>query len=374
MRRKAETAAMLETLSTSELSNALRDVKSALASTYLSAAMERHLAEVSATGTVLRSDTPETLQLRQFVLEYSGFLTQAAIGFFSETALFRHRLPCCNALARETQDGIPYVLICEGLIQITGYRQALNILVHNLQLMLEKKVQDPETAQAHLTTLTFNALAYSYWSYLAGEQLPDLAGLFGTTHKSNLTIGLAGASAFVIMHEIGHIRLGHTREAHPAPPQIYTSLPFEDMTALKAMELEADRFAIACVKDELKPSMAASALIILDVFSDFECMCLPRSASHPLVINRIASLSEAMRLDSDPFFIGHVQAFLARKQGLLKARDTTFPEFASANSKIARRDAEDKFLSLLPSLDECRKSIAVLAQMYDGHDYTEPEV
>jgi hypothetical protein len=227
---------MLKTLQTTDIIEALLSVKNAVASTVLTDSIVRCLNSIQTTGKVLRSDDTETIELREIIANYSEHvLVESAFELYKKTPIFCHDEPVCNAIARQTLEGVPFVIIYSGLLNVCTYRLCLSIIIHNVQLMLNSRYTDIETANKHLKTLAFNAMAISYWYYISGfpNPLPQFFDILNYEHKLQVFHGLGGALTFIIMHEIGHIELGHTRGNSNAIPQIYSTIEIEEKSLWK---------------------------------------------------------------------------------------------------------------------------------------------
>jgi hypothetical protein len=241
--------------------------------------------------------------------------------------------------------------------------------------MIKRWAGDQETALTHLTTLAVNAQVLSYWFYIEGGDLPDLFDIFCDQHRSQVRDGLAGALVFIVLHEIGHIVLGHTKPQKGSPPQLCSMVSPEDLTRWKAMELEADHFAISGIDERLKQTMAANMLIVLDLMADLECLCLPQSMTHPLVINRIHSLSAAMRLDDDAFFAERIGKIIAQKKAILSVKiDAGVSSALGITASEPVSWAVDLFRRSLPSRATCVRAVETLKSMYDRIDYIGPSL
>jgi hypothetical protein len=141
------------------------------------------------------------------------------------------------------------------------------------------------------------------------------------------------------------------------------------------MEFEADRFALSSMKRELRPTLISSLLMVLDLMSDLECMCLPLSVSHPLVVNRIGTLLDAMNLSPDDFFVSRAKAVMDIKKSFHADRLGKFPPLPpGVSSRAAATLATQIFKLSLPSKAECLRAVETLKALYDGNDYVGPSV
>jgi hypothetical protein len=365
----------LDSLSVDEAARALEGLAAALGPTSISDSLERCSSSLKARTIPIRSDDEPSKAVRRLLEVFSEYMTEDAIKLTSGTAVFCIDQPICNAFASRTRTGIPYVLIYSGLVNVALYRLCISILVANANLMLQARGGDIEPARTHLKAIAFNCMALSFWFYIDGEPLPSVLETFNEAHKTQAWHGLGGALAFIVMHEIGHIELGHINIDGRPFPQIYSTLVAEDINAFKAMEFEADRFALSSMKQELRPTLISSLLMVLDLMSDLECMCLPLSASHPLVVNRISTLLDAMNLSPHDFFVSRAKAVMDIKKSFHADRLGKFPPLPPGiSSRAAATLATEIFKLSLPSKAECLRAVETLKALYDGNDYVGPSV
>jgi hypothetical protein len=141
-----------------------------------------------------------------------------------------------------------------------------------------------------------------------------------------------------VLHEVGHIILGHLDGRHPPPPQIAANYVEDDIDSCKMMEFLLDAFATSAIRPTLKMSFITGVFIILDLISDIECLCLPRKGSHPYVVNRVNNLASLIGVEHDTFYATRTQSLLSQKGALLAERAKAFPAIAPEESP-ERRDA-----------------------------------
>jgi len=107
----------------------------------------------------------------------------------------------------------------------------------------------------------------------------------------NAQFGYQGAVLFVLLHELGHIKLGHLKaglgrsEVHDLP----LAYPEEIRTRLNN-EFEADAFALAAIKPEMRALFMLNVLFFLGPYAFIETFMAPKGSAHPLAVNRIQRL------------------------------------------------------------------------------------
>jgi hypothetical protein len=366
---------MLTELSAQDLADALTSVRNSLAQTPLFRVIDLYLTSIYSRGTIINDSASETQSLRELIRRYSTCVTPDTLELLDKIPIFCHALPICNAVARRSAGGDPFVLIYSGLLSVAKYRLSLAILISNLEFMLEQKSNDVTRAKKALSEIAAPAQALSYWYYVMPSTLPEFADIFCEPHKAQVEHGLGSATLFVALHEIGHIRLGHIDGGRSPIPQILNSYVEERFDELKMLEFAADEFAIRCIKPTLQMSFLTSIFIILDLISDVECYCLPRGESHPYVINRVNNIASILELENDEFYFTRTHSLLSQKKSLLVERAKAFPALIDGDvSDRMAAIATDTFKRLLPSREECLVALDTLKAMYDGVDYIGPHV
>lgn len=133
-------------------------------------------------------------------------------------------------------------------------------------------------------------------AYKFGHALPNILALLPEGAKVDCDRAIAGAVLFTLLHELGHIELGHLEDGASRPSRYAVLIP-EEMTEYKREEMDADRFALDSLTDEAKilgPFWQRQALTF---FSSMELMTGHASSEeHPIAINR-GALGEALKED-----------------------------------------------------------------------------
>lgn len=339
-----------------------------MADTVMTDILDQSIAQVESSGQILQSDDLETVRLRQILASHvDPFLSDNAIQSRLDVPVFLHDRPIYNAVARQTKDGLPFIIIYDGLLQCFTYRASLYTLFHSVQRTRGAK------EECDLKTLMVQATSLAYWFYLSGEhvEFPNIHGVLGDEHRQQVQVAISSISAFVVMHEVGHIKLGHLSSSLPPLPQICSSLEFEESNQRKAMELEADTFALSSFKKEFMPGMAASVLMLFDLASDLEYVCLPRSGLYPLMSNRLQNLINVTGIADDPNYRDHIEFLRQAKRTVTMERLRALNDIGDLVRLVDAGKAISNFKSLLPKQDECMQAVKVLMSLYSSSDHTE---
>lgn len=127
------------------------------------------------------------------------------------------------------------------------------------------------------------------------EPLPDFRGLFeaGTFGEvgdidEKVKHAIAGAGTFVLLHEIGHLRLGHFSESDEPKISSFSSPVEQAFNEHQLRELEADAYAMNALKEPLRALHTPWISMALNFHLQREIMVSERAGSHPLHVNRLA--------------------------------------------------------------------------------------
>ena len=254
-----------------------------------------------------------------------------------------------------------------GFLSVATYRAALYNLFQGAVWGCQQKQDYAEKGEQELKDLLTDALSLAYWFYVSGKSAP-LPGLYeslGRAHLEQTQAGLSAAVTFVVMHEVGHIRLGHVDEGASGPSQVCGPLPYEAANRRKRMELEADTFAVESFKKEVVAGTVGNgATLLFDLASDLELVCLPRSGSHPLAVNRIENLIAHPSITQDSFYRGRLENLLHMRLLLLRERMRAVPDDANYPATINTRAILDNFTSQLPSQERGMRAVETLKTLY----------
>lgn len=335
--------------------------------TILTDTIEHIITEVQASGQVLRADAPGTVWFRQTIAtQVNTFLTNDAIHRLEGIPVFLCERPIYNALAKLTRYGEPYIIIYEGFMQACTYRVSMCMLLDGVRRSLRNHPGNECITYAEVDSHFHNAVFLIYWFYLSSETIdfPGLYDVLSVRHREQSYVALAGILAFVYMHEVGHIRLGHLTAEEPSVPQIYSSLEYESSSHRKEKEFQADAFAISSFRRELMPGMAGNVLMFFKIASDLECMCIPQSGSHPLMINRLQKLISVAGLATDASYGDVAKDSQQRRRSLTTDCLKALSLYAQYSSALNTRTAVAHFKSLLPSKEECVRCFEKLKSIY----------
>lgn len=193
--------------------------------------------------------------------------------------------PCLafSQIGEERQVG--QVVISEGMIDLIG-AAIFDAWLQNL--IPAELVEHPVGRLRQPLMVVFNAattlLKYRFYRY--GEPLPAFSAPLGEEARQNSAVALSGALTFLLLHELGHIVLGHLDDT---PPRLtYCDMAYvQDLSGYQLQEVEADQFALESLKPEVRMLGPYWMSQCLAYFVKFELISGIADEGHPLAINRI---------------------------------------------------------------------------------------
>lgn len=290
------------------------------------------LSSLAVGGSVLRDADPQTIDVRSKLSSYSFCLTEEAKEALRSTPIF-----CANYdgfLAYSSiHAGEPYILISTGVLHAASYRLSLAIITNSLIEMFRGRAANPDEAQSVLGLEVAKArdLSIMLWSDLS--KLPKLDHVFNPKHQQQFVDGILGCLIYIAMHEVGHIALGHVagRGADNITRVLYTD---EAMNRAKNKEFSADQFALESVRPEHRISFVTNMLIAFELYMDIE-RTLSQNNTHPLSINRIDSIANAIGAYGEEYYSERISAILeSRNQDRLSRSYCTTTSFEEAKKSV----------------------------------------
>ena len=277
--------------------------------------IDRHIKLIQQEKLRLDSESAHARALKILSEEATLFVLPEAKALLAECEIYVLPLPICIAYC-EVVEGRNRIVIASGILDLISHSLFLahfgNVVPDKYEdyflLKLPKKMP--------LTDLLVNALfLLEYRFYSFSEPLPDLKPYIGENQLAAIRTSMSGAVAFILLHELGHLQLGHVTRNTVRPMAIQVAIP-ERLNTMQRQELEADQFVTDCLYDQAKPLATYWQHQAVAFYSQLELLSGMRSEDHPLAINRSA-ISDSFRgkigkefgLESNP---GHFETLRER--------------------------------------------------------------
>jgi hypothetical protein len=169
-------------------------------------------------------------------------------------------------------------------------------------------------------------LCYSY--FLRPFSLPALRKFFPEDRRGDMYHLLLFAELFVLLHEYGHVRLGHVAGDGSVREMSFGS------PAAHEQEKEADHYAVAHCPPFLRAGVLWGASMFLFLYGAFESAIGRQSGEHPCAEDRLVCLMQAFHGDLD----AGTRASTNKIVEMLRSERATFSAFDGAIAPERRAD------------------------------------
>jgi hypothetical protein len=218
----------------------------------------------------------------------------------------------CNACAVGVDDG-NVVFVFQGLLKAVLFVLEFSDIVHALDSSVKSGAAPVIVMQADLAGIVSDAYAGLYYYISSAEPLNRPGEGLPASEKAGLMIRFSRVLWFLLMHEIGHIQLGHLGSSilggKSHPPALVCS---EDLNVSKLQEFEADLYVCETLKESEQYALLSYVLAPLDMFASFERNLGPPKDTHPMAVNRLQNILSARRSFLDSASIAAAEEMIMR--------------------------------------------------------------
>lgn len=277
--------------------------------------IDRHIKLIQQKKLRLDSESAHARALKILSEEATLFVLPEVKALLAECEIYVLPLPICIAYC-EVIEGKNRIVIASGILDLISHSLFLahfgNVVPDKYEAYFLLKFPK-KLPLADLLTNALFLLEYRFYSL--GEPLPDLKPYIDDNQLAAIRTSMSGAVAFILLHELGHLQLGHVTRNTVRPVTIQPAIP-ERLNTMQQQELEADQFVTDCLYDQAKPLATYWQHQAVAFYSQLELLSGMRSEDHPLAINRSA-ISDSVRgeigkefgLESNP---GHFETLRER--------------------------------------------------------------
>jgi hypothetical protein len=312
-----------------------------------SAAARLAVADLRERAVVAEDTSPDSQWLRDLIATSQDLLTDDAVEKLGAVHILSVDSFHINALARRVGN-TPQIIIFSGLRHLVHFfADYVTVLAHLLRLrpdaMIERpsdrsrgKADDParDTDPDRGEAFLFSAACFAIIAdFLRNGRPPSLIhDLLGPAARKNVELGYRTAILFALLHELGHIDLGHLEDGPLSEVLPIALVEPETLSLYQQDELAADAYAIAHIAPAHRADIISSVMFLLGSFALLEAFMGGFSVSHPLTINRLGAIADAAGLTADDRVI---------VEGWIEDRARAFRSFAgdrtSAGGSIVER-------------------------------------
>lgn len=226
------------------------------------------------------------------------------------------RLPACLAYAQKNEHGenvvfsLEYIDLIKNWLVVSRFTDLLSALT----TATFANTKDINLAEA----FAFANNLLVYWAMRGKISFPDYEYLLTDHVKQEVEVGVVSAIQFVLLHELGHFRLGHMElRSRPIRPSSDLLFVPENLEAYHREELEADRYAISQFKKEhVGYALPAACIAFWPVYS-IEHFYRVGAASHPLMINRLAQIQDLAGAGAEGLDIAGIGETILRRRSYI---------------------------------------------------------
>jgi len=254
------------------------------------------------TGLRAESGSDSSRRIQKILKAHRELLEPAAAARLERVQIFGVDIHICDALPR-IDAGQDQVVVFDGLLYLIRF----HVDMINAMVLLQS-----QRADAHVTVdgeemplwlaLSLAGHALIVDAIQSGRPLAGLGDLMGPVAQRRAEIGYAGAVLFLLLHELGHIDCGHlTHGSRSERSEGMLRVP-EALTAHQQNELEADAFAMRCLRGEIRSEFVSSVMFCLAPFAFAQTFATLDAPTHPLAVNRLARIADHLALTGDAEF------------------------------------------------------------------------
>ena len=235
--------------------------------------------------------------LRSLVDKSAEFLTDAARAALTEVELYGADFWYANALP--TLEPRRRIIVFDGLQQLFVFYADIIRVLDALQIH-----RPNATAEiGNETMLEVDAFSLSAFSILS-DSLTNLRqpivihDMLGPKARAEVMSAYQLGMTFVLLHELGHIELGHVNLSTVRSERAHIGLAIsEELDAFQRDELAADAYAFGLLPPRLRGEYLPSVMFLLGGFAFLESIAERRSTRHPLAANRLHALLELSEMN-----------------------------------------------------------------------------
>ncbi|CAA0099493.1 Uncharacterised protein [Halioglobus japonicus] len=238
--------------------------------------------------TITRNTRPTHALLDLIERNLLYFVDAKPVRLLADCTVFVIPLPLCAAYSKPPGQ----IVIGNGLMNIIsacGYWSSLCGALPSGLAHLDPLPQFPNIPLDDALGVLLFALIYRHYQY--GEPLPDFRAWQWDTPLATLdrqvVDSVAGAATFILLHELGHLVLGHHADPRAILPLDVPLAVGQSLSRYQHMEFEADRFALEALNLDHRSVHFPWINMALNFHLQRETVLGERPVDHPINLNRL---------------------------------------------------------------------------------------
>jgi hypothetical protein len=257
---------------------------------------EEQLVRQAVSGQLTASTTSlETQVLARAVASYRPFIQEEAIEKLFRCQVISVPAPVCNARAM-IREGIPTIVIFDGLLDLVAVTMEMSYAAQELPRDLDLVFPHPAFPDISARAWAVQLFVRLIDRFLTdGAPPPDFRRIISSpTIEDSVQHAVVGAAWWLLLHELGHIELGHTRLAIGESRLTISDglVVHEELSEFQQQEFDADAFVFDCLTDMGKKAFYVWTNMALGAMMMVESLYVSPRGTHPLSVNRLIRAHE----------------------------------------------------------------------------------
>ena len=339
------------------------------------ALIDKHIAELRAIENWSDDALEPTKLLSQLVhRNVTKFVAPDARAQLASSDVFVVPIPFCGAFSEAPST----IVIGSGFLDFLTANLFWGAMAHLLPASLSevRHPKFPNESVRDLIPVLLLALLHLYLE--KGDPLPNYRALLAENLDEKVQDSLAGSLTFVLLHELGHLTLGHHGDQSQGIR--FVDLPFqipEDFSSYKQQEFEADSFARHAMAEDYRAMHMFWMRGALGPNYTMETMLSRRSNSHPISVNRLIYAQHIAQDKVDrAAYLEELEYVTKQYQSLEEKNDALRDQ---GKPVALERFSRDELLNLFDELEQymdgpvSNLSLAITSEMPEWHTlFTKP--
>ena len=203
--------------------------------------IDRHIKLIQKKRLRLNTESAHATALKLLAEEAMLFVLPERKELLATCELYVLPMPICVAYC-EVVNGKNKIVIGSGILDLICHSLFLAHFGNAVPQKYEDYFLLKFPKKLPFIDLLTNALfLLEYRFYCFSEPLPNLRPFIDESALKAIRTSMSGAVAFILLHELGHLQLGHVTSDEVRPVMLRPAIP-EQLNAMQLQEHEADQF------------------------------------------------------------------------------------------------------------------------------------
>jgi hypothetical protein len=248
--------------------------------------------EIRKSGIGAFSDDTEAKSLLSMINAIKNELGEKSLSQIAQVEINSSQSSYINILP-DYRGQVKRIIVFDGFKQFVCFHTYLIKVLDQLQVHRSEVQYKLPNGSLVNESLAFSIAGYSILSdFQKTRRLPvSIHDMLGPRARNDVIAAVCGALGFVLLHEIGHIELGHIDKSGVySERQHFSLLEQEVLNLSKENEIAADKFAIGLIPHESRFAFMPSLIFLFGAYAFLEVFNGNLNEQHPLAVNRLSSI------------------------------------------------------------------------------------